>query len=84
MLKMIWMTSRKTVLGSRPGSVMSVLEADSRGGFAERTVMPKWGDPFEAEWRACHHCVTTREQPRASAADFRQDLDLFVQMVRSM
>ena len=48
------------------------------------TSMPEWGDPFVAEWRAFHHCVTTREQPRASAADFREDLDLFAESVRSM
>jgi predicted dehydrogenase len=65
-------------------TTMSVLEADSRGGFSERRVMPEWGDPFVAEWKAFHHSVTTREQPTASAADFREDLDLFAQMVRLM
>jgi predicted dehydrogenase len=63
---------------------LTVLEADDRGGFSERTVMPEWGDPFVAEWLAFHHSVTTRAQPAASAADFRHDLDLFAQMVRSM
>jgi predicted dehydrogenase len=65
-------------------TTLSVLEADDRGGFSERTVMPEWGDPFVAEWLAFHHCVTTREQPGASAADFRHDLDLFGEMVRLM
>jgi predicted dehydrogenase len=65
-------------------TTLSVLEADERGGFSERTVMPEWGDPFVAEWKAFHRCVTTREQPGASAADFRADLDLFAQMVGLM
>jgi predicted dehydrogenase len=65
-------------------TTISILEADDRGGFSERTSMPEWGDPFVAEWRAFHHSVTTREQPTASAADFRHDLDLFGEMVRSM
>jgi len=63
---------------------LTVLEADARGGFSERTVMPEWGDPFVAEWKAFHHSVTTREQPAASPADFRHDLDLFGAMVALM
>jgi predicted dehydrogenase len=63
---------------------LTVLEADDRGGFSERTVMPEWGDPFVEEWLAFHDCVTTRSQPSASAADFRHDLDLFGEMVALM
>jgi hypothetical protein len=37
-----------------------------------------------AEWLAFHECVTAREQPAASAADYRHDLELFGQMVRLM
>jgi predicted dehydrogenase len=65
-------------------TTLSVLEADERGGFSERKVMPEWGDPFVAEWKAFHHSVTTREPPTASAADFHEDLDLFAAMVRLM
>jgi predicted dehydrogenase len=63
---------------------LTVLEADARGGFSERTAMPEWGDPFAAEWRAFHDNVVRREQPRTSAADFRHDLELFGQMVGLM
>lgn len=63
---------------------LTVLEADERGGFSERTVMPEWGDPFTAEWRAFADNVERREQPRTSAADFRHDLDLFGRMVELM
>jgi hypothetical protein len=65
-------------------TTLTVLEADDRGGFSERSSMPEWGDPFVAEWKAFHKSVTTREPPAASAADFRHDLDLFAAMVRSM
>jgi predicted dehydrogenase len=65
-------------------TTLSVLEADDRGGFSERTVMPEWGDPFVEEWTAFGECVTSRRQPTASAADFRHDLDLFAEMVRLM
>jgi predicted dehydrogenase len=65
-------------------TTLSVLEADDRGGFSERKVMPEWGDPFVAEWTAFHEHVTNRTQPAMSAADFRHDLDLFGEMVRLM
>jgi predicted dehydrogenase len=63
---------------------LSVLEANGRGGVVERTVQPDWGDPFEAEWVAFHDCVTRRARPRASAAEVRQDLELFAAMARLM
>jgi predicted dehydrogenase len=65
-------------------TTLTVLEADERGGFSERTVMPEWGDPFVEEWIAFHRSVTEREAPATSAADFREDLDLFAAMVRLM
>jgi predicted dehydrogenase len=65
-------------------TTLTVLEADDRGGFSERTVMPEWGDPFVEEWLAFHRCVTERNQPATSAADFRADLDLFGAMVELM
>ena len=63
---------------------LTVLEADDRGGFSQRTVMPEWGDPFVAEWLAFHDSVTRREPARSSAADFRHDLELFGRMVELM
>jgi predicted dehydrogenase len=63
---------------------LTVLEADDRGGFSERTSMPEWGDPFVAEWLAFHDSVLRRDPPRTSAADFRHDLELFGRMVELM
>jgi predicted dehydrogenase len=65
-------------------TTLTVLEADDRGGFSERTVMPEWGDPFVEEWLAFHESVCHRMPPRTSATDFRQDLDLFGAMVELM
>jgi predicted dehydrogenase len=65
-------------------TTLTVLEADDRGGFCERTVMPEWGDPFVEEWLAFHESVKHRTPARTSAQDFRQDLDLFGAMVRQM
>ena len=65
-------------------TTLTVLEADDRGGFSERTVMPEWGDPFVEEWTAFHGHVVNRTQPAMSAADFRHDLDLFGEMVALM
>jgi predicted dehydrogenase len=65
-------------------TTLTVLEADERGGYSERAVMPEWGDPFAAEWRAFHDSITRREPARSSAADFRHDLDVFGRMVELM
>jgi predicted dehydrogenase len=65
-------------------TTLTVLEADDRGGFSERTVMPEWGDPFVEEWIAFGESVRHRNPPRTGAADFRQDLDLFGAMVELM
>jgi predicted dehydrogenase len=63
---------------------LTLLDANGSGGAVERTVHPTWGDPFVEEWLAFADCVARREQPSASAADFRHDLELFGAMVELM
>jgi predicted dehydrogenase len=63
---------------------LTVLEANGRGGTAERTIQPEWGDAFVAEWRAFADSVAARTQPAMNAADFRHDLDLFADMIELM
>jgi predicted dehydrogenase len=63
---------------------LTVLDANGRGGLVERVVQPDWGDPFAAEWLAFHESVTRRVPPRASASDFRRDLELFAAMAELM
>jgi len=61
-----------------------VLEANGRGGVHETAMHTAWGDAFVSEWRAFHRSVTEGVAPRTSAADFRQDLELFAAMLRAM
>jgi hypothetical protein len=63
---------------------LMLLDANGRGGVVERAVHPEWGDPFVGEWLALADSVARREQPGASAADFRHDLELFAAMVELM
>jgi hypothetical protein len=41
-----------------------------------------WGDPFVEEWEAFHECIIKKKEPKTGPVDFRQDLDLFAEMVR--
>jgi predicted dehydrogenase len=63
---------------------LSITAANGRGGVEVTTVHPQWGDAFAAQWMALHDSVTQRSEPGASAADFRQDLELFGEMVELM
>jgi predicted dehydrogenase len=63
---------------------LHLLDANDSGGVVEHTIHPTWGDPFVSEWLALAESVRHRRQPRASAADFRHDLELFGAMVELM
>jgi predicted dehydrogenase len=63
---------------------LSLLSANGSGGAEERIVHPAWGDAFVEQWRAFGGSIERREQPGASAADFRHDLELFADMVELM
>jgi predicted dehydrogenase len=63
---------------------LTVTESNGRGGVVERRVHPEWGDPFAYEWRAFGRHVRERSQPAASAADYRNDLELFGDLVELM
>ena len=54
------------------------------GGVVERAEHPAWGDAFVAEWRAFHENIAKRRVPKTSPADFRQDLELFRDMIAMM
>jgi predicted dehydrogenase len=61
-----------------------VTEANGHGGVVERTDNPAGGDAFVAEWRAFHANVVERRAPKTPPADFRQDLELFRDMIAQM
>jgi predicted dehydrogenase len=63
---------------------LMLLDANGRGGVVEQRILPQWGDPFEAEWRAFGASVVERTEPASSPADFREDLELFRDMVELM
>jgi len=63
---------------------LHVTEANGSGGVVERTELPTWGDAFVAEWQAFHTNVVERRAPKTPPADFRQDLELFHDMIALM
>jgi len=63
---------------------LQVTEANGQGGAVERVEHPAWSDAFVAEWRAFHTNVVERRVPKTPPADFRQDLELFRDMIALM
>ncbi|NTU84743.1 MAG: hypothetical protein HGA45_36165 [Chloroflexales bacterium] len=63
---------------------LSITEANGKGGVIERREHPAWGDAFVAEWRAFYASVTEGRQPKTTPTDFRQELELFRDMVALM
>lgn len=61
-----------------------ISEANGRGGVVERAELPGWGDAFVAEWQAFYANVVGQRTPKTSPADFRQDLELFREMIALM
>lgn len=59
-------------------------EANGRSGVVERVEHPAWGDVFVSEWEAFYDNILQQRTPKTSAADFRQDLELFQDMVALM
>ena len=61
-----------------------VTETDAENATVKRALHPAWNDPFVAEWRAFYNSVQTGTPSKTDAVDFRQDLELFGQMVALM
>ena len=61
-----------------------ITEANGRGGVAERSELPVWGDAFVAEWQSFYASVVESQPVKTSPADFRQDLELFAAMIGLM
>ena len=61
-----------------------VTEANGKGGVVERVEHPVWGDAFVSEWQAFYENVAEKHMPKTSPADFRQDLELFRDMIALM
>lgn len=63
---------------------LTVTENNGSGGVVERVEQPTWGDAFVSEWQAFYDNVMNHQAPKTSAADFRQDLELFQDMIELM
>jgi predicted dehydrogenase len=63
---------------------VTLTEANSSGGVIDRAEHPSWGDAFVSEWQAFYANVLHQHQPKTHAADFRQDLELFRDMIAAM
>lgn len=63
---------------------LTLSEANGQGGVTEHTSHPAWGDPFVAEWQAFYDNVVNSQEPKTSPTDFREDLELFQEMIRMM
>lgn len=61
-----------------------ITEANGQGGAIERAELPAWGDAFVAEWQAFYTNVVERRAPKTPPSDFRQDLELFRDMIALM
>jgi len=61
-----------------------VTEANGQGGTVEQNIYPTWGDAFVIEWEAFYDNVANHRTPKTSIADFRQDLELFKDMIALM
>lgn len=63
---------------------LTVIEANGCGGVVKSEECPVWGDAFVAEWRAFYDNVMEKRTSKTSPADFRQDLELFRDMIALM
>ena len=63
---------------------LTVIEANGTGGAIESEESPVWGDAFVSEWRAFYDNVMEKRAPKTSPSDFRQDLELFRDMIALM
>lgn len=61
-----------------------VTAANGAGGVQEEAILPAWGDPFVLEWESFYHSVQSGRPPKTGPDDFRQDLELFRDMVALM
>ncbi len=59
-------------------------EASGKSGVVERVEHPAWGDAFVSEWEAFYDNILQQRTPKTSTADFRQDLELFQEMIALM
>ena len=63
---------------------LTVVETNGSGGAVESVEHPAWGDAFVAEWEVFHANISQGLAPKTPPADFRADLELFIEMIGQM
>ncbi|MCA9895105.1 MAG: Gfo/Idh/MocA family oxidoreductase [Anaerolineae bacterium] len=63
---------------------LTVTKSTDGKNTIQEVIHPGWGDAFTEEWRAFYDNVTHNRTPKTSPADFRHDLVIFQQMIKSM
>ncbi|KAJ5719492.1 Inositol 2-dehydrogenase/D-chiro-inositol 3-dehydrogenase [Penicillium malachiteum] len=64
-------------------NVMTIKELQPGGGFQERTIRKTYMDNYTLEYLDFHDCVVNNKTPKTSAADARQDIELFQMIIQS-
>ncbi|KAK6210042.1 oxidoreductase [Colletotrichum tabaci] len=62
---------------------MTVRELVGKDGFQERTVRKTYQDPYTNEFLEFYDCVINGKAPKTSAADARNDVELFKMILRA-
>ncbi|TQN71913.1 Myo-inositol 2-dehydrogenase [Colletotrichum shisoi] len=62
---------------------MTVRELVGEDGFQERTVRKTYQDPYTNEFLEFYDCVVNGKAPKTSAADARNDVELFKMILRA-
>ncbi|GJD05253.1 oxidoreductase [Colletotrichum higginsianum] len=62
---------------------MTVRELVGKDGFQERTVRKTYQDPYTNEFLEFYDCVVNGKAPKTSAADARNDVELFKMILRA-
>jgi predicted dehydrogenase len=60
---------------------LNIINAKPESGLHTETIQPAFEDNFTQEWKAFYQNVTTGNKPKTSPEDYRQDLELFSQMM---
>ncbi|KAF9875280.1 oxidoreductase [Colletotrichum karsti] len=62
---------------------MTIREVVGDGGFQERTIRKTYQDPYTTEFLDLYDCVVNGKQPKTSAADARNDIELFKMILQA-
>jgi predicted dehydrogenase len=65
-------------------TTLNIIHAKPDSGLHSEVIQPNFEDNFTQEWKAFYHTITTGSKPKTSPEDYRQDLELFSQMMEKI